>query len=213
MSQMTAKENEQLDRIRQSLGGWALADIRRASVGNPRLAFIGLASWLDTISYLYAPKPKNKRRKKGLNAWLEFLPRYTRYKTQEEVELLCDGLRNALLHEYGTRGVALTDANPQHHLMQHGEVLVLNLDDLVSECEAAFESFCEDIKNDEDVRARVLPRSAGLLAPVELARTTQASASSSLSELLPRFSALSASATSADGSVILSDDLSDLKFE
>jgi hypothetical protein len=34
-----------------------------------------------------------------------------------------------------------------------------------------------------------------------------------LRELLPRFSALSASATSADGSVILSDDLSDLKFE
>jgi hypothetical protein len=139
--------------------------------------------------------------------------RYTRYKTQDEVKLLCDGLRNALLHEYGTRGVALTDANPQHHLMQHGEVLVLNLDDLVSECEAAFESFCDDIENDEDVRARVLPRSAGLLAPVELAHSTQASVSSSLTRLVPRFSALSASATSADWSVILSDDLSDLKFE
>jgi hypothetical protein len=26
--------------------------------------------------------------------------------------LLCDGLRDPLWHEYGTRGVTLTDANP-----------------------------------------------------------------------------------------------------
>jgi hypothetical protein len=202
---MTPKERQQLDRMRESLGGWALADIKAASAEFPRLAFIGLAAWLDTISYLYAPQPKNKRRKKGLNAWLEFLLRYTRYKSEEEGKLLCDGLRNALLHEYGTRGVALTDANPQHHLMQHGEVRVLNLDDLVADCEAAFESFCADIENDPEIRARVLPRSAGLLAPVELGPTTQASISSSFTKLVPSFSALSASATSADGSIVISD--------
>jgi hypothetical protein len=209
---MTAREREELDRIRKSLGDWALADIKRAAsqeVDLPRLAFIGLAAWLDTVSYLYAPKPKDKRRKKGLNAWLEFLPRYTRYKSDEEVKLLCDGLRNALLHEYGTRGVALTDARPQHHLKQHGEVRVLNLDDLVAECEAAFAGFCADIENDDEIRARVLPRSAGLLAPVELAAGTQASVSSSLSLITP-----SASATGADGSVFFGEGaLGDLTFE
>lgn len=88
------------------------------------------------------------------------------WSTPADVELLYDGLRNALLHEYGTRKIALTHATPVAHGEQHGIVRVVNLDDFVLECDAAFERFLADLEADAALRARVLPRSAGLLSPV-----------------------------------------------
>lgn len=148
---ISVQERLKLERIRASLGDWALADIKRAAspeVELPRLAFIGLAALLDQLSLLYAkPTKKGKKRAKGLNAWMQFVPPYLpEWSTAADVELLYDGLRNALLHEYGTRKIALTHATPGVHGDQHGIVRVLNLDDFVAECEAAFERFMADLE-------------------------------------------------------------------
>lgn len=113
---ISASERTQLDRIRASLGKWALADIKRAAsaeVDLPRLAFIGLAALLDQLSLLFAKPSKSGKKAQGLNAWFQFVPQYLpAWSAREDVELLYDGLRNALLHEYGTRNIALTHATP-----------------------------------------------------------------------------------------------------
>jgi len=207
---ISADERAQLDRIRASLGDWALADIKRASspeVDLPRLAFIGLAALLDQLSLLFAKPSKKGKKAKGLNAWMQFVPRYLpAWATAAEVELLYDGLRNKLLHEYGTREIALTHATPGVHGGQHGIVRVLNLDDFVLECDGAFERFLGDLEADAELRARVLPRSAGLLSPVELAPGRSASVSSS--ETVIRFNtagAIAASATGPDAGIFFAD--------
>jgi hypothetical protein len=184
---LTPSESEQIENLCKSLRDWALADIKRAAspeVDLPRLAFVGLAALLDRLSILYAVKGK------GLNAWMQFVPRYFRYKTAEEVELLYDGLRNALLHEYGTRGVALTHGSAGDHWTIRDGLRVIDLHELLEETESAFEAFVSELRSNNDARKRVLPRAAGLLALVQLPQL-----SASLSHSLSLTSALSASAT------------------
>lgn len=210
---ITALERAQLDRVRASLGDWALADIKRAAspeVDLPRLAFIGLAALLDQLSLLYASRSKQGKKARGLNAWIQFVPRYLpAWSTRDDVQLLHDGLRNALLHEYGTRKIALTHATPGVHGQQHGVVRVLNLDDFIAEVDAGFERFLEDLETDSEIRARVLPRTSGLLAPVELAPGRDASVSSSETTTILRLStagAIAASATGPAAGVFFSDE-------
>lgn len=66
----TALELDQIDQLYRSLHDWALNDVRRAAtpeVDLPRLAFVGLAAWLDTVSLLYTGgKQKGKGRVDGL---------------------------------------------------------------------------------------------------------------------------------------------------
>src|SRR6266849_2375831 len=67
-------EREDIARIQASLYTWAFEDIKCAAseaVELPRLAFIGLASWVDAVARLYTGK-----RKAGKAAWAEFIRAY-----------------------------------------------------------------------------------------------------------------------------------------
>jgi hypothetical protein len=134
----SAEEAKALKLIRDSLGWWCLGDIKKAAtreVDLPRLAFVGLAAWIDTVSLLYSG---GKQQADGLRAWTAFiansryLPNHMRPK--REVRRLYDGLRNALLHEYGTRDVALTNGperRSEHWALKYGTIRVLHLESLI----------------------------------------------------------------------------------
>lgn len=99
-------EREGIERIKASLYEWAFEDVKRAAspqVALPRLAFIGLASWIDTVSRLYGGNS-------GEPAWKKFIRAYLpeEFHDDKNVRLLYDGFRCAMSHEYGTRRVAPT---------------------------------------------------------------------------------------------------------
>jgi hypothetical protein len=90
-----------------------------------------------------------------------------RYHAERDVRRLYDGLRNAISHEYGTREVLLTHANPSlHWTVVADDIRFLDLHTLLDDFEAAFENFYADLETQPDLRARVLPHAQGLLAPV-----------------------------------------------
>jgi hypothetical protein len=199
---VTVNEASTLELLRNSLGGWCLGDIKKAAspdVNLPRLAFVGLAAWVDTVAILYSGG--KKRGKTGLDAWEEFIARSgylpNRMCSKREVRRLYDGLRNALLHEYGTREVALTSGvdNSDDHwsLMPDTQIRVLHLESLIATFEAAFEQFLSALESDAVLRARVLPAAGGLLAPV------LASESTSISNSIARIVAPRTIAASATG--------------
>lgn len=191
MTPPTELEREQIARLRQSLEGWALGDVKKAAseeVDLPRLAFVGLAAWIDTLTYLRFGKNKPAR-----DAWAGFFREYLPERTSDS-ELLRVGLRNKLLHEYGTRDIALTHGEADAHWTTPiGGLRIVNLDSLISELETAYNRFLVKIEEDPDLRRRVLDRSTGLLAPVTLGTT---SASLTTSETIVTFpQAIAASAT------------------
>lgn len=193
-SEPTPAEREALERLRASLYEWHFCDLKKAATAEvdlPRLAFIGLASWIDTIARLYTG-----RRGDGFSAWRAFIREYLpeRMHDEHEIRRLYDGLRNALSHEYGTRDVLLTNAKSWLHWRDTGHDLrFLDLDALLDEFEEAFEKFYADLQAKPVVRARVLPQAKGLLAPVEVEVPISSHA------VLPRVDpAISASATSSD---------------
>jgi len=164
----TASERQALVRLRASLYDWHFCDIKKAAsaeVDLPRLAFIGLASWIDTVARLYSGRQGH-----GFSAWRAFIRAYLpeRMHDEREVRRLYDGLRNAISHEYGTRDVLLTHANPHlHWTVAQGDLRLLDLHALLDEFEVAFEKFYADLETKPDLRARVLPQAQGLLSPVE----------------------------------------------
>lgn len=192
---MTADETRTLKLIQDSLGEWCLGDIKTAATADvdlPRLAFVGLAAWIDTVSILYSG---GKKQADGMQAWTAFiadsgyLP--NRMRSKREVRRLNDGLRNALLHEYGTRGVALTHGPAQRDdhwsLMPGTTIRVLHLESLIEDFETAFKRFLAALAGDPALRARVLPAAGGLLAPANHPRE--------LSSLSPSLSASHSTAT------------------
>lgn len=87
---------------------------------------------------------------------------------QRDVKRLYDGFRGALSHEFGTRGVALTHRHPEHHWRLAGDVRIINVESLIDVCEEAFANLCADLERDAGLRARVLPKTHGLLVPVTI---------------------------------------------
>ena len=58
---------EALQRLRASLYDWHFCDLKKAAspeVDLPRLAFVGLASWIDAVARLYSGKKGD-----GFGAW------------------------------------------------------------------------------------------------------------------------------------------------
>jgi hypothetical protein len=185
----TSDERTQLNELREALyEPWGLADVKTTT--NPRIGFVALANWIDTVARL-----STGRTKTGENAWKHFVGAYfPRPLTEDAVRLLYVGLRNKLSHEYGTRGVGLIDGRPDEHFTEQDGLLLLNLESLISEFGQAFQAFYGRLERDADLRARVLPHVAGLLALVEIGGPA---ASASQSETVVRLTggAIAASAT------------------
>jgi hypothetical protein len=165
----TASERQALKRLQASLYDWHFCDIKKAAspeVDLPRLAFLGLASWIDTVARLYSGKQGD-----GFSAWRALIRAYLpeRMHDEREIRRLYHGLRNTISHEYGTRDVLLTHANPHlHWQVVDGDLRFLDLHALLDEVEVAFEKFYADLEANADLRARVLPHAQGLLAPTQV---------------------------------------------
>jgi hypothetical protein len=188
----SSSEQEQLERLYKSLyEPWGLNDIKRSS--SPRLAFLGLVNWIDQVSRL-ATGVKN-----GEAAWRRFSKNYLRrHVTEVEIRLLYRGLRSKLDHEYGTGDVLLTHGHPERHWHTVDAHLVLNLDSLIDEFDEAFRAFYAELTRDAQLRADVLQRSQGLLAPVKVAEMSASVASSATISLSGAFAA-SATAPGSTG--------------
>ena len=93
-----------LDRIRKSLYDRALLDIRCAVDSGQdrlaRLAFVGMAAWLDTAARLAGPRTNES----GAEAIRRFVSAYMP-EWRGRDRLLDRAFRCALLHEYGAGGV------------------------------------------------------------------------------------------------------------
>jgi hypothetical protein len=192
----TVDERRQLDDLYHSLYTWAFMDLRRArEAGLPRLAFIGLAVWIDTVSKLYT---SGKHR--GQNAWGEFIRRYVP-KYMNDVRTLCHGLRDLIVHEYGTEGVFLMNEHPGVHwtAIEIGseEYRLLDLGALLDEFEGGWEAFYAELETSADLRRRVLPKAKGLLAAMNLGESLSASVAHSVTtaKLFPNVAEIIASAT------------------
>lgn len=209
----TVDDRDRIDTLRDRLGA-LLGQVRRAADSKDRLqllAFVGLVSWIDVAGRLFMGGSANTKGRMG-----EFMDRYAEKYSPFKREIY-DGIRNPLLHEFGTRHVWLGHAQPERHLTEAHGAVFFNLETMVEDFEAAFKAFLTDLEGNPELRARVLPMVDGLIAPIRLAETQTAdtlSASASESATLitrgPLRSAqgMSGSPTLADPSV-----LTTLRFE
>lgn len=166
MDSLSHRDEERLAKLQASMYDWHLSDIKAAAEsGLPRLAFLGIAAWLDTIARINVG-----RKQSGRNAWRKFIQTYMppAMRAEEDVKRLYDGLRNALSHEYGTRGVLLTDGKPEQHWQLIGSQRVLNLESFIAEIDAGYLALVNELHRDAGLRAIVLPSVDGLLSPVEV---------------------------------------------
>ena len=153
-----------LDHIRKSLYDRALLDIRCAVDSGQerlaRLAFVGMAAWLDTVARLAAPRTNES----GADAIRRFVSAYMpEWRGRDRV--LYRAFRCALLHEYGTGGVELTRERPDAHGRSDrlsGSV-VIDIEALAGELEAAWWRFYDACRTDPALLREVGRRSRGLL--------------------------------------------------
>jgi hypothetical protein len=152
-------ERAELDHLRESLGGWALGDVKKAvSAGIKVGAFILAASLIDALARLaYSRRAENARA-----AWDEFVPAYLR-RYDGHAHVLYRGFRSAVSHNYSLDGIRLTDG-PAHAdrywRVEEGE-RVLHLETFVVDLERAFDTFIARLERDEALRHRVLDRVRG----------------------------------------------------
>ncbi len=209
MDELTGTEREQLDRLYSSLyAPEGLAAVRETP--NALIRFEALANWIDKVSRL-----STGRKTRGEPAWRHFARKYlARQVSDREVHLLYDGVRCKLSHEWGTKDVLLTHEDPDAHWTYEHGLLVLNLETLMEEYDAAFMAFYEALRSDATLRHLVLPHVDALVAPVVIRANTEAalSASASSSEtrtllgLIPRDFRALASATAGPEIPMVRDD-------
>ena len=156
-------EREALDRFRGGLEGWALDHAKhRTAKGLPRLAFLGLSCWFDQAARYASGK------RAGLAAWQWFFDRFQPARAAD-AEVLYRGLRCTLAHQYGTENVALTHGNPSLHGERRGDnILVLNIETLIEEAQAAFALLMAEAETDADLRARLVRAADEIIAPILL---------------------------------------------
>ena len=161
-----------LDRIRKCLYDQALLDIRCAVDSGQdrlaRLALVGMAAWLDTVARLAGPRANEQ----GADAIRRFVSAYMPEGRGRD-RLLYRAFRCALLHEYGPGGVELTRERPDAHGRSDrlSGAVVIDLESLAGELEAAWWRFYDACRTDPDLRREVGRRGRGLLTaiPVPLA--------------------------------------------
>jgi hypothetical protein len=135
----TPAEGEALERLRGSLYDWYFSDLKKAASADTelwRLAFLGVAGWIDAVARLYTGKSK------GFNAWRDFISKYlpTRMHHEDEIRRMYEELRSALSHNYRTRDVLLAKGVPHLHWTVAADgARILCLDTLLDDLEVAFE--------------------------------------------------------------------------
>jgi hypothetical protein len=179
---------QQLDRLRQALHDWALADVKKAVNADAKVgAFILAANLVDVLARLaYSRKTDN-----GRSAWEEFIPSYLpRY--HDFAEKLYRNFRCAISHNYSLIDIRLTDGPEQayrHWTVEEGE-RVLHLESFVEELDSAITELFRQLQDDDGLRGRVLGRAAdrpplGIVGPNTGFPTASGSSSDARDDIPP----------------------------
>jgi hypothetical protein len=133
-----------------------------------RLAFIGATAWLDAVAIVAWPRTQpTQRGLKPTRKWVNaYMPEW-----YGQGRSLYVGLRCALLHNYSTQGFALSHGDrARHHKeveLESGERRILvNIESLVDEFEAAWHRFYATCESDRRLRNLVVANGTGLLSGV-----------------------------------------------
>jgi hypothetical protein len=116
-------------------------------------SFIMCAAFIDALACAYAGGGDDVS---GRDRWSDFMERYF----GRPYERLWDSygpLRCLLLHNYSAKGVRFTssEANAGTYLLRVGDDVILYREDFVRDVRAAYEAFASDVRDDEEIRARV----------------------------------------------------------
>jgi hypothetical protein len=173
---------EEVARLHRSLYDWAFEDIRRSAESVPRLAFVGLSAWIDTLAFLVAGK------KSGEERWTTLFRAYLpEYLAHDGARRLYVGLRCHLLHQYGPLEI-LTHVRPaaqlEPWLFPDGNLL--SLPKLLDDFDALYTRFRASVESDERLRSGVLLRGRPLLQEIEIRSEPALSASASSTTTLAR---------------------------
>jgi hypothetical protein len=91
-------EQQEVTRLKESLGGWALGDVKKALDGGAKVgSFLLAAHFIDVLARLGTTRNDAKA------AWDEFIPEFMP-EYAEYSEGLYRGLRGALSHSYSVVG-------------------------------------------------------------------------------------------------------------
>jgi hypothetical protein len=154
-------DDPEIEQLRESLGGWALADVRRAYEGGANVgSFLLAAHLIDALAGLTYSEPWD--RTPGVAAWQEFchrfLPAYEPFAGQ-----LYTGFRSALSHGYSLVGFNLMsqEVNRDRHLtIGEDRRRILHLESFIEDIEAAFATLSAALSTDDGLRRAVVPRIA-----------------------------------------------------
>lgn len=154
MAIVDSKIQDEIAQLHSSLRDRALGDVQRAFAGGAKVgAFILAAHVLDTLARL------TKEAGTGADAWSQFVKRYLR-RYAGFARLLEDGFRNAVSHNYSTRGIRFVDG-PDYaarHWTVEGSDRVLHFETFIDELERAYDEFEQNLIQDAPLRKRVLAR-------------------------------------------------------
>jgi hypothetical protein len=145
---------DELARLQQSFGEYALGDIKRAFAGHAKIgAFLLAANFIDALARLSTTQSNAKA------AWDEFvsafLPGYT-----DAREELYRYYRGSLAHQYSLKGFRLVDGEHYRHrhwTIEEGD-RVLHLESFIEDLDNAWSAFSEKLGRDVQFRERVLER-------------------------------------------------------
>jgi hypothetical protein len=147
-------EQQEVAQLKESLGDWALGDVRKALTGGAKIgSFLLAAHFIDVLARL------GRTRSDGKAAWDEFipafLPGYAVY-----AEKLYRGYRGMLAHSYSVDGFRFvdTEAYRRRHLTEENGERVLHLETFIEDLDSAWAAFVRRVEEDSDFRQRVLVR-------------------------------------------------------
>jgi hypothetical protein len=150
-----AHQRQEVDRLKTSLGKWALGDVKKALAGGAKVGtFILAAHFIDVLARL-----AKRKRGDGKAAWDEFVPIFMPDYVGHS-DALYRGYRGALSHQYSARGVRFVDTEEyrHRHWTVEGGDRVLHLETFLEQVDAAWAKFVAKVEAEDDFRERVLDR-------------------------------------------------------
>lgn len=148
-----AERSQRLFEAWRSLIDWMVGDAWRAINGRAMVGalILGVCA-IDTLGSLWAGKDASGTTYKAFAR--EYLPRGKEYP-----DLVYDGMRNRLVHNYSSRGFSYTDGHQEMHLLNDEyNRLVINVESFVAEVEVAAKEYFIDLCSDSTLYENFLRR-------------------------------------------------------
>jgi hypothetical protein len=149
-----AREQQEVDRLKESLGEWALGDVKKALAGGAKVgSFLLAAHFIDVLARLARTTSDGKA------AWDEFVPDFLE-SYANYAEGLYRGYRGLLSHSYSVEGFRFVDTERYRHrhlAIESGDC-VLHLETFIEDLERAWSKFMCRVEEDDVFRERVLER-------------------------------------------------------